>query len=108
MATASLDQQIVVWDVAGTAAAVVLKHSIAAVVLSLAWHPASNELLAALTDGTFMRWAAVIPGHMVAPHVAMPEAPHIPGTPHSTCHAAAMAQIVSTLTSASTGACCAC
>eukprot|EP00892_Ulva_mutabilis_P009029 jgi/Ulvmu1/6499/UM003_0132.1 len=73
VATASLDQQIAVWDVAGTVPAIVLKHTVGAVVLSLAWHPAANELLAALTDGTFLRWPDVVPGHMVAPHIAMPE-----------------------------------
>lgn len=85
MATASLDQQIAVWDVAGAAPAVVLKHSVSAVVLSLAWNPASNELLAALTDGTFLLWQGVVPGHMVEPHVALPEVACMHGTPNAAC-----------------------
>lgn len=82
VATASLDQQIAVWDVAGAAPAVVLKQSIAAVVLSLAWNPAANELAAGLTDGTLLVWPGVVPSHMVEPHVALPEAAAVPGAFH--------------------------
>lgn len=83
-----MDQQIAVWDVAGAAPSVVLKHSIAAVVLSLAWNPAANELTAGLTDGTLLVWAGVVPGHMVEPHVALPEAAFVPGELRARWHAA--------------------
>ena len=69
------------WNVAGPEPEVLTKHTLPAAVASLEWHPTANELAGTLLDNNLLAWQGVVPGHLMEPHVAVPDAFSLPGVP---------------------------
>ena len=71
------------WDVAGPDPEVLTKHTLPAAVAALEWHPTANELAATLLNNNLLAWQGVVPGHLIEPHVSVPDTFSLPGVP---CH----------------------
>jgi WD40 repeat protein len=78
LATAGLDNQLVVWDVGTVEPEVVVKYDLTGLPTAGSWHPSSNELIIALANNQLMTWKHIIPAQKLPPHMPVSEVA-IPG-----------------------------
>jgi hypothetical protein len=70
MLTSAQDDQLAVWDLATPEATLLAKHALPAAAVAAAWHPAANEVTAALADGSLLTWQNPVPAHLPGPDAA--------------------------------------